>query len=47
MTTTTIERRTERPTERPTGATTWVCENCRAECRSPRKRCTECGTSRF
>jgi hypothetical protein len=27
--------------------TTWVCENCRGETASVRKRCTECGTSRY
>lgn len=27
--------------------TTWVCENCKAETAAVRKRCTECGTSRY
>ena len=27
--------------------TTWVCENCQAVTRLPRKRCRDCGTSRF
>jgi hypothetical protein len=27
--------------------TTWVCDNCRAETGTLRKRCTECGTSRY
>ena len=42
MSTSTVERH---PTERPTG--TWECPNCRAETRAPRKRCRDCGTSRF
>ena len=40
MSTSTKERTT---TERAT----WVCENCRAETGALRKRCTECGTSRY
>ena len=40
MSTVTKERST---TER----TTWVCENCTAETAAVRKRCTECGTSRY
>jgi hypothetical protein len=39
MSTSTKERTTERGT--------WVCENCRAESVTLRKRCTECGTSRY
>jgi hypothetical protein len=27
--------------------TTWTCENCHHEIQAGRKRCTECGTSRF
>jgi predicted ATP-dependent serine protease len=27
--------------------TTWVCENCAAETAAVRKRCTQCGTSRY
>jgi RNA polymerase subunit RPABC4/transcription elongation factor Spt4 len=30
-----------------TERTTWVCENCHRETRGTRKRCTECGTSRY
>ena len=41
MSTTVEERRTTR--ER----TTWVCDNCHAHTASVRKRCTECGTSRY
>jgi hypothetical protein len=26
---------------------TWVCDNCKAESGTVRKRCTECGTSRY
>jgi hypothetical protein len=34
--------------ERPTKERTiWVCDNCRAETGTVRKRCAECGTSRF
>jgi hypothetical protein len=39
MSTTTKERTKER--------TTWVCDNCHAEAAAIRKRCTECGTSRY
>jgi hypothetical protein len=46
MSTTTIERQT---TERPTGTPTrtWTCPNCRTETGTARKRCTDCGTSRY
>jgi RNA polymerase subunit RPABC4/transcription elongation factor Spt4 len=27
--------------------TTWVCDNCHRETRVQRKRCAECGTSRY
>jgi predicted ATP-dependent serine protease len=27
--------------------TTWICDNCRRESAAVRKRCTECGTSRY
>ncbi|MFL6098227.1 MAG: hypothetical protein ACJ71Y_22455 [Blastococcus sp.] len=40
MSTSTKERTT---TERGT----WVCDNCHAETGTLRKRCTECGTSRY
>jgi predicted ATP-dependent serine protease len=39
MSTSTEERTTERAT--------WVCDNCRAESATLRKRCTECGTTRY
>ena len=32
-------------TERPT--TIWVCPNCRTGTQASRKRCTDCGTSRY
>jgi len=35
---------TEPPT---TASTTWVCDNCTAETAAMRKRCSECGTSRY
>jgi hypothetical protein len=38
MTTTTIERSEK---------ATWVCDNCRTPTTVLRKRCTECGTSRY
>ncbi|MCV2488332.1 hypothetical protein OF117_03070 [Geodermatophilus sp. YIM 151500] len=28
-------------------AETWSCPNCRGETRAPRKRCADCGTSRY
>ena len=27
--------------------TTWVCDNCQGQTRAERKRCAECGTSRY
>jgi hypothetical protein len=27
--------------------TTWVCDNCRGETAAVRKRCKDCGTSRY
>jgi len=27
--------------------TTWVCDNCRQEVAADRKRCRDCGTSRY
>jgi hypothetical protein len=33
--------------ERTRERTIWVCDNCHAETASVRKRCTECGTSRY
>jgi RNA polymerase subunit RPABC4/transcription elongation factor Spt4 len=33
--------------ERTTEPGTWVCENCQAITREPRKRCVECRTSRY
>ena len=27
--------------------TTWVCDNCRAETAAVRKRCSDCGTTRY
>jgi hypothetical protein len=39
MTTITKERTRERAT--------WVCENCLSQTTAVRKRCTECGTSRY
>lgn len=39
MSTTTTERTTER--------TTWVCDNCQGVTATVRKRCRDCGTSRY
>jgi hypothetical protein len=38
---TTTEERTS------TDRSTWVCDNCTAESATLRKRCAECGTSRY
>jgi hypothetical protein len=45
MTTTTTERPV--PAAGVRQSSTWVCENCRAETSAVRKRCGECGTSRY
>ena len=34
-------------TERPVEQTTWVCENCHGVTAAVRKRCRDCGTSRY
>lgn len=46
MTTSTLERPDVRTAPDSTPAT-WTCENCRAETAAVRKRCTDCGTSRY
>jgi predicted amidophosphoribosyltransferase len=33
--------------ERTKERTSWVCENCQAEAAAVRKRCEDCGTSRY
>ncbi len=33
--------------ERTTERTTWVCDNCTAATSVERKRCSDCGTSRY
>ncbi|MCW2580813.1 MAG: hypothetical protein JWR82_2414 [Blastococcus sp.] len=40
MTTSTKERTT-------TEGTNWVCDNCLAQSAAVRKRCSDCGTSRY
>jgi RNA polymerase subunit RPABC4/transcription elongation factor Spt4 len=40
MSSTTTERTTSEPA-------TWVCENCQGVTATVRKRCRDCGTSRF
>ncbi|MGY1690430.1 hypothetical protein [Geodermatophilus sp. SYSU D01105] len=44
-----------RPTRRASGSRTrprpersaWTCPNCQRETQPPRKRCSDCGTSRY
>jgi hypothetical protein len=43
MSTSTIER----PTTEQVPTSTWTCPNCRTESATARKRCTDCGTSRY
>jgi hypothetical protein len=33
--------------ERTKERATWVCDNCHVETTTVRKRCTDCGTSRY
>ena len=33
--------------ERSAERTAWICDNCSATTAPPRKRCAECGTSRY
>ena len=40
-----MSTRTEERTT--TDRRTWICENCRAETSAVRKRCGECGTTRY
>jgi hypothetical protein len=47
MSTATKERTTGQTTERATERPGWVCENCEARTTEMRKRCAECGTSRY
>ncbi|MGY2128560.1 hypothetical protein [Blastococcus sp. SYSU DS0617] len=47
MTTSTLERPVERTAPDSSGRDRWTCENCRTETSSVRKRCTDCGTSRY
>lgn len=39
-------RRSTRTAPR-TDRTAWTCPNCQQETRPPRKRCADCGTSRY
>ncbi len=34
-------------TERTTDRLTWTCPNCRCQTTTAKKRCTDCGTSRW
>jgi formate dehydrogenase maturation protein FdhE len=48
MTTSTLERPDVRTApEGAEHADTWTCENCRTETNAVRKRCVDCGTSRY
>jgi DnaJ-class molecular chaperone len=47
MGTTVTERTTDRPTDRAAHRATWSCPNCRGETSTAKKRCRDCGTSRF
>ena len=49
MTTSTLERTETRTAsaDHDHPADTWTCENCRTETGAVRKRCTDCGTSRY
>jgi predicted RNA-binding Zn-ribbon protein involved in translation (DUF1610 family) len=38
---------TDRGTERATERATWSCPNCHGETTTARRRCRECGTSRW
>jgi predicted RNA-binding Zn-ribbon protein involved in translation (DUF1610 family) len=38
---------TERPTERTTERATWICPNCHGATATAKKRCRDCGTSRW
>jgi formate dehydrogenase maturation protein FdhE len=44
MTTSTMERQDVGGAEQ---TPTWICDNCRTETSAVRKRCTDCGTSRY
>ncbi len=44
VSTTTLESTT---VERSTGRATWTCPNCRGETTTAKKRCADCGTSRW
>jgi formate dehydrogenase maturation protein FdhE len=47
MTTSTLERPAVRTAPDPAELDTWTCENCRTETNAVRKRCSDCGTSRY
>ena len=38
---------TETRTETRSGWAVWTCPNCRQDTHEPRKRCRDCGTSRY
>lgn len=48
MSTSTLERPDVRPTPDADGQpATWSCDNCHSETHHLRKRCADCGTSRY
>lgn len=49
MTTSTLERRdaVTTPDAEPRERAPWTCENCQAATSALRKRCADCGTSRY
>ena len=50
MSTTTTERPLERATDHTTdrsSAATWTCPNCHGDTTTAKKRCRDCGTSRW
>jgi formate dehydrogenase maturation protein FdhE len=49
MTTSTLERPVTRTATFGSGrpAESWTCDNCRTETSAVRKRCSDCGTSRY
>ena len=47
MTATTPQKSTTAAPEAPTEWSVWTCPNCRHVTHEPRKRCRDCGTSRY
>ncbi len=47
VSTTTLDSTTTTRATTRTGRATWTCPNCRGETTTAKKRCTDCGTSRW